>query len=239
MRWTEIALRLGLTASLFGAVIYGVSVWIIAPLGLISIAVTSELAVRPYATNAADRLLLSCGAIVTTFIVIGLGLNLTPWGLTRMTWSLAWLVISIGVLIWRREVRTSFKLLPMAEWRALSLYMVSASLILIAAVILALAGVRQWDRKPVLALSVVSKSADAVVVEIEAASITGRYQISAVSSHPKKLQLLGPLLTVNAGSSGVQIRERVRVDTAGIWTINLKSVNSGVVARTVKVDVTR
>jgi hypothetical protein len=238
VRWTEIALRLALIASLFGAILCNVSAWITAPLGLVSIAATSELAVRPYATNAADRLLLGCGATVTTFIIIGLGLNLTPWGLARTTWSVTWLVISIGVLIRRRRVRTRIKRLPVAGFWSLIPWMVFASLILIVAVVLALAGVRDWDEKPVLAFSVVSMSRDSAVVEIEATSITGKYRIMATSNTQKALQYSSPLLTIRAGGSEEQVRERVLLNAAGTWTIDLQSADSGTVVRWVKVDLT-
>lgn len=235
MRKLEAALRMTLIASLFGAVMYGVTVWIIAPLGLIAIAATAELAVRPYATNAADRLLLACGSIVTTLILVGLALNLTPWGLTRTTWNAAWLIVSIGVLTWRRGIATNIKL-PWARMRSLSAWIATASLILIAAVILALAGVRIWDRQPVLALSVVSRNTDSIVVEIEATSITGEYRIMATSRAPKALQYSSGLLTIKAGSTGERVRMRVPLNVAGTWTIDLESAYGDAIIRWLKID---
>jgi hypothetical protein len=238
VRKLEATLRMTLIASLFGAFMYGVTVWIIAPLGLISIAATAELAVRPYATNAADRLLLACGSIVTTLILVGLALNLTPWGLTRTTWNAAWLIVSISVLAWRRRLATNITniRLPWAETRSLSVWIATASLILIAAVILALAGVRISDRQPVLALSVVSRNTDSVVVEIEATSITGEYQIMATSRAPKALQYSSGLLTIKAGSNGEQVRTRVPLNVAGTWTIDLESAYGDAIIRWLKVD---
>lgn len=238
MRKLEAALRIILIASLFGAVMYGVTVWIIAPLGLIAIAATAELAVRPYATNAADRLLLACGSIVTTLILVGLALNLTPWGLTRTTWNAAWLIVSISVLTWRRGIATNITNIkrPWAGMRSLSAWIATASLILIAAVILALAGVRIWDRQPVLALSVVSRNIDSVVVEIEATSITGEYRIMATSRAPKALQYSSGLLTIKAGSTGERVRTRVPLNVAGTWTIDLESAYGDAIIRWLKID---
>ena len=207
MRWSEVALRLALIAGLFGAILCNVSTWITAPLGLVSIAATSELAVRPYATNATNDFFLSCGATVTTFIIAGLGLSLTPWGLTRTTWSATSLdIISVGVLIRRRGARTSVKRLSLTGVWPLIPWMVLASLILIVAVILALAGVRDWDEKPLLAFSVVSMSHDSAVVEIEATSITGKYRIMATSNTQKAVRYSSPLLTIRAGNSEEQIK---------------------------------
>ena len=98
MRWQELALRSALIVSPFGAVASGLPAWLTAPLSLLSIATTAELAVRPYAVNVVDRVLLGCGAVVTTLILLGIVLNLTPWGLTLATWNLAWLIVSAGVL---------------------------------------------------------------------------------------------------------------------------------------------
>jgi uncharacterized membrane protein len=95
-------LRLALIVGLPVAIAYNAATWIAAPVGLMAIAATVELAVRPYAANVIDRLLLACGAVVTTLILVGLGLNLTSWGLTRGTWTVAWTILSIGVLAWRR-----------------------------------------------------------------------------------------------------------------------------------------
>jgi hypothetical protein len=235
VRWPEIALRLILIASLFAAIFSGVTVWLMAPLGLIAIAATTELAVRPYSANSVDRLLLGCGAVVTAFIVIGLALNLTPWGLTKTTWNAAFLVVSIGVLIWRREIRTNFGW-PAAEMRSLGGWMVAASLMLVAAGIVTLAGVQRSDQQPVLAFSVVSESTNAVVVEMEATSITGSYQITATSKGPKARTYSSALFTVNAGSDGEQIRKRVPISIAGSWTIYLRSADEGKNVRKLEVD---
>jgi hypothetical protein len=234
----EATLRVTLIASLFGTIMYGVTVWIIAPLGLVAIAATAELAVRPYAANAADRLLLACGAVVTTLILIGLALNLTPWGLTKTTWNVAWLIVSIGVLSWRRTIATSITSIA-SRWaaaRSYSVWIAAASLILVAAVILALAGVRIWDRKPVLAFSVVSRDNNSVVVEIEATSITGEYQIIATSPAPQALQYSSGPLTIKADGNGRQIRARVPLNVAGTWTIDLESAYNDTVVRWLRVD---
>ncbi len=235
MRWPELILRL---ASIFSSVIaiaYNASIWITAPLGLIALATTAELAVRPYATNAADRLLLSCGATVTLFIVIGLILNLTPWGLTKIAWSASWLVVSLGVLIWRRKFGTGIGW-PAAGIKSLGVWMVLTSLILTAAVVLALAGVRGWNKKPLLALSVVSKNQHSVVVEIEANSIKGTYQIVATSTAPRARQYSSEILHIDTGANGERVQERIPINISGAWTINLESSND-VVVRRVTVDI--
>jgi hypothetical protein len=221
--------------ALFAATFINVAVWITAALGLIAIAVTAELAVRPYATNAADRLLLSCGAAVTSLILIGLVLNLTPWGLTKTTWSSAWLIVSAGILIWRRERRTKIRPLTAREW-TLSAWVISASLIFGAAAVLAITGVRHANQQPDLAISVISRSAHTITVEIEATSTTGGYQITATSNQKKAHRYSSPVISVRAGGNGERIQERLPVNVAGIWTIDLLSADNGSMIRQLKVD---
>jgi hypothetical protein len=235
MRWPELILRLTSISSPLIAIAYNASMWITAPLSLIALAATAELAIRPYATNAADRLLLGCGAIVVVFIVIGLILNLTPWGLTTTTWSASWLAISLGVLIWRRGFRTGIGW-PAAEIRSLGVWVILTSLILTAAVVVALAGLRAWNKKPLLALSVVSKNQHSVVVEIEANSIKGAYQIVATSTAPSSHQYSSKILYIDAGANGERVQERIPINISGAWKINLESPNNMVV-RWVKVDI--
>lgn len=235
MRWPEVTLRLALIAALIAAVGYDITAWITAPLGLLAIAATGELAVRPYAANAADRLLLGCGATVTTLILTGLALNLTPWGLTKTTWSAAWLTLSIGVLLWRRGFSTQVRR-PAAGVKSLGVWMVLASIMLVAAVVLALAGVRRWDRQPVLAFSVVSRSTSAIVVEIDATSISGSYRITAAPDAQGASDYSSALLDIEAGGAGERVRERVPVDIPGTWTIDLRSGSDGTVVRMLKVN---
>jgi hypothetical protein len=236
MPWREVALRLALIGGLLGAIAYGTAVWVTAPLGLIVIAATAELAVRPYATNAVDKLLLGCGAVVTTLILVGLGLNLTPWGLTQASWSVAFAILSIGVLAWRRGLGSHVKR-PAIKMRSLSVWLVSASLILAVAVVLAVTGVRHSDQQPVLAFALVSKSTNAVVVEIEATSIKGKYHIVAASKVPGARQYASALLAISAQRTAERVQERVPINIAGTWTIDLQSAGDGTVVRRLRVDV--
>jgi hypothetical protein len=235
MRWPEVMLRMTLIVGLLAANAYSVTVWIIAPLGLLAIAVTAELAVRPYATNAADRLLLGCGAVVTVFILTGLGLNLTPWGLTRTTWNVAWLVGSIAILIWRRRLSTGIGW-PSARIGSSQVWMISAAVILAAAVVVAITGVKHSNKQPVLTFSVVSRGPAAVTVEINATSVSGQYQITASSNNKRAQRYISPLLMVSAGNSSERIRERVPVNIVGTWTINLRSADNNLIIRQLKID---
>jgi hypothetical protein len=234
VRWLEVTLRLALIAGLFFAITYGAATWIIAPLGLVAIFVTAELAVRPYASNTADRLLLCCGGTVTALILLGLGLNLTPWGLTRSTWNLAWLIVSVGVFAWRRGARTRIRR-PTARMGSINAWMVLATLIIAGAVLLSLAGVQHSEQQPTLAFSVVSESRSAVVVEIEATSFTGTYQIVATPSSRKGHKYSSNLLSIVAGSRE-KVRQRVPINANGVWSIALKSASNGAVIRRLKVD---
>lgn len=230
-------LRLALIAALFAAIVSGVSVWITAPLSLLATTATAELAVRPYANNMADRLLLSCGAIVTILITAGIVLNLTPWGLTQATWGATWLAASIGVLIWRRGTPTGVPRVP-SEMRSLSLWgaMALAAVIIVGAVALALAGVRRSAQQPDLAFSLISKSTNSVVVEVEATSFSGSYHIVTASSEPAAHQYSSPLLTIRAGGGGERVRERIPINGPGTWTIDLNSADGGATVRWLKVD---
>lgn len=237
MHWPEVTLRLALIAALSAAIVCGVSVWITAPLSLLATAATAELAIRPYANNMADRLLLSCGAIVTILIIAGIALNLTPWGLTQTTWGATWLAVSIGVLICRRGTATGVPRLP-SEMRSLSLWgaMALAAVIIVGAVTLALAGVRRSAEQPDLAFSLISKSTNSVVVEVEATSFSGSYYIVTASSGSAAHQYSSPLLTIRAGGAGERVRERIPINGSGTWTIDLDSAHSGTTVRRLKVN---
>lgn len=223
----EVTLRLALIAGLLAVIAASPTVWLTAPVALVAIAATAELAVRPYAAGPDGRLLLACGALVTVLILAGLVLNLLPWGLTRLTWGAAWLVISVAVLVWRRHSATGLaglgRLRPAAWSRgpglAMGLWITAAAVILAGAVVLAQSGVRNWDRKPVLAFSVVSRDTQAVVVQVQATSVTDRYQIVATGPG----HYTTPYFTVTAGGTGTQIRKRVPLGRAGTWIIDLQS----------------
>jgi hypothetical protein len=238
VRWYEIAIRLTLIVSLFTAVIYDPNLWIAAPLGLIAVAATAELAIRPYATNGTDRLLLACGGAVTALILVGLGLNLTPWGLTRLTWNAAWAILSIGVLVWRRGLRTRIGPLP-AGFRSIGFWLFPVSLIFVLAGSIALAGVQQWNRKPVLAFSLESITANTVVVRIDATSITDRYRIAAISTSSGAKRYLSAPFTVRSGGDGEHILQRVQVNVAGVWKISLESASDGTTVRWLKLHIAR
>jgi hypothetical protein len=229
----EVTLRLVLIAGLPAVIAASPAVWVTAPVALVAIAATAELAVRPYGADPASRLLLACGALVTVLILAGLALNLLPWGLTRLTWAAAWLVISVAVLVWRRHSATDLTWLtrlksvgrlkslgrPGGPGLAMGLWITAAAVILAAAAVVAQAGVRNWDRKPVLAFSVVSRDTQAVVVQIQATSVTDRYQIVATGPG----HYTTPYFTVAAGGTGTQIRKRVPLSRAGTWIIDLQS----------------
>jgi hypothetical protein len=235
MRWQELALRLALIVSPFGAVASGLPAWFTAPLSFLSIAVTAELAVRPYAASAVDKVLLGCGAVVTTLILVGIILNLTPWGLTQVTWNLAWLILSTGILVWHRRLGTHISL-PVSGLGTLAVWVVAGVLIIAAAGMLALAGVRHVARQPVLAFALVSKGRNSFVVEVEATSMTGRYHILATSNAVGAHRYISPVFAVEAGANGARFRQQVPINTAGIWTIDLQSADSGSVVRWLRVD---
>jgi hypothetical protein len=237
VRWQEIALRLTLAVSLFCAVVYNQIYWLTAVLGLMAIIATAELAVRPYASNAIDKLLIGSGTVVVTLIIIGLSLALTPWGLNRITVGVVWLVVSLVVLGCRRRLRTSIQL-PIIEMSSLSVWVVSASLILAVGIVLALAGVRYWNQRPALAFSVVAKSTNSVMVEIEATSLTGRYHIVADSKTQGARRYFSSLLTIKADGKGEILQERVPINIAGSWTIDLQSAVDDSVVRLLTVNVT-
>jgi hypothetical protein len=231
----EIVMRLLLIAGLCAAIWSGVTVWLEVPLALVAITATTELAIRPYTANAADRLLLGCGAIVAALIIIGLGLNLTPWGLTKTTWNIAWLVLSIGVLARRRGLSTGFGW-PLPQARALSGWLAAAALVIAVAVTVSVVGVQRWDQKPLLAFSVVSESTNSVVVEIEATSMSGTYRITAMAPPSNETSYQSAPFTVNAASGSEQLRERVPIDVPGkTWKINLVLVSNGSISRWLRV----
>jgi hypothetical protein len=239
----EVLFRVVLNAGIAASIALAASVWIATPLFLVGIAVTGELAVRPYARNGIERALLACGATVTASILIGLCLNLTPWGLTRWTWLFSWLVVSTAVLIWRRASRTPFDAVRirsycLRHWLA-GLYGLAAVVIFVVAGTVAISGVRIWSQKPMLAFSLVSKSSSAVVVNIDAISTNATYRIVAESGTRKAHHYLSAPILVNAGGKGQSFDESVPVNVPGRWTIDLNAVNGSTGVRELIVNVGR
>lgn len=233
----ELVLRIALIVAAASAGFVGdVSVWIMGALGLAAIAATAELAIRPYATSLIDRLLLACGGVVTTLILLGLLLSFMPRGVTRVAWTDALLILSLSVLARRIELGSHLKL-PAAPIGVLGVSIAVAAIIIIAAVALALAGVRHWDRQSLLALSLVSSSSNAVVVDIEAVSVTGNYRVVATSYDSGRKRYVGRSFHVSVGGSGEQFQERVPINGPGRWTIDLELARRTNVLRELIVNV--
>jgi hypothetical protein len=210
------------------------STWISGSLGLVAMVATAELAVRPYGAKVFDRLLLIAGSLVVTLILLGVVLNVAPWGLTRGTWNAAWLVLSILVLFWRRGIRTRV-ILPGRFINVVSLSIVVAAAIIVGAGVLAINGVKKWDEKSILSFSLVSSSSTNITTEINATSVRGSYSIVAFSQTHKKSHYMSKPFSVSAGSSGETVQEQVPVKVRGPWVINLES--AGKVVRELIVDV--
>lgn len=234
MRWPEIACRVAL---IFGAALAAnehASVWVTAPVGLIAIAATIELAIRPYASNAIDRVLIGCGAGVVGLIILGVGLNLTPWGLTRVTWTGVAAVVGLAVLIWRRDLSTNINLRAV-QVRPQVLWAVATVIVLIAAGAVANAGVR-GSKQPLLALSLRSKTSHSVTVEIDATSISGTYRLSATAGAPQARPYTSAAFKINAGTRGASRLMQVPTNIPSRWTITLASA-SGAQSRELIVNV--
>jgi Glycosyl hydrolases family 16 len=221
VRWPEVACRVALIAGAVLAVSEHASAWVTAPVGLIAIAATIELAIRPYASDAIDRVLIGCGGGVVGLILLGVGLNLTPWGLTRITWTVTLAVVGLGVLIWRRGLSTSFNLRAV-KIRPSVLWALATVAVLIAAGAVAQAGVRE-SKQPLLALSLRSKTSHSVTVEIDATSISGTYRIDASSAAPGAREYASAPFDINAGASGASMIRQVPANIPSRWTITLAS----------------
>ena len=233
----EIALRLLLIGSSTVANLDGhINVWISGILGLASLLATAELAIRPYGRTVFERLLLMAGGLVVTFIILGLVLNLTPFGLTLGTWNAAWGVLSVAVLIWRRGSRSQI-VLPGRLLNVFGLSVVVATVIIIGAAVLAIDGVKKWDAKTVLSFSLVSSSSTSVVTQINATSVNGDYTIKAFSKAHKASRYTSKPFTVSAGSDGQTLQEQVPVNAKGAWVIDLQSGATGTVVRELIIDV--
>ena len=233
----EIASRLLLIGSSTFVNLDGhINVWVSGILGLASMLATAELAARPYGAKVFDRLLLMTGGLVVTFIILGLVLNLTPFGLTLGTWNAAWGVLSIGVLIWRRSNRSQI-VLPGRLFNVFSVSVVVAAVIIIGAAVLAIDGVKKWDAKTILSFSLVSSSSTSVITQINATSINGDYTIKAFSQIHKASHYTSKPFTVAAGSDGQILQEQVPVNAKGPWVIDLESGDTGKVVRELIIDV--
>jgi hypothetical protein len=235
VRWHEIALRVALIIGSAVAINEHASAWVTAPLSLIAIATTIELAVRPYARSTVDRVLIGCGSGVVALILLGLILNLTPSGLTRTTWSVTWAVVGLGVLIWRRNAGVSvdiarIRVPPSAFWA------VPVVAVLVAAGFVAQAGVNN-EKHPVLALSLLSQTTRDVQVQINATSISGSYRLRAQSDTPGAQAYTSPEFDISAGSAGARIVRKVPTNFPSRWTITLAAVHGNPFTRELIVDV--
>jgi hypothetical protein len=236
----ELIVRAALNVAIVAAIAAGLSPWFATPLFLVGVAATAELAVRNYSANGVEKALLICGATVTAFILVGLFLNFTPLGLTRASWGASWLVISTGVLVWRRDSATpirrdDIKSYILRHW-VIGLYGIAALAIFVGAVYLAMAGVWSSNQRPMLAFSLVSKSASQVVVKINATSTTGTYRIVAQSGNRPPHYSSSPI-SVNADGNGETLVENVPVNVPGRWTIHLNSVNGSNSSRELIINV--
>jgi hypothetical protein len=231
----EVLVRLIVIGGATGTNLDGyLNVWITAILGLISMVATAELAVRPYSAKIIGRLLLIAGSVVVTLVVLGVTLNLTPWGLNRVTWNGAWAVLGVLVLFWRREVRTHV-VPPTRFINVVSLSIIVSAAIIVGAGILAIDGVKKWDEKPTLSFSLISSSSSGITTQVNATSVSGVYSIQAYSQAHKASRYMGKPFSVSAGGSGESIKERVTVKVRGRWTVDL--VSAGKVVRELIVDV--
>jgi hypothetical protein len=239
----EVVLRAVLNVCIAATIGWGLSAWIAAPLFLVGVAMTAELAVRPHPRNGAEKILLICGATVTAVILIGLLLNLTPWGLTRVTWAVCWFVVSSAVLIRRRTLGT---FIPIDRIRShlrhhwvTGLYGLAALAIFVVAVIIAKSGVRVESQRPLLEFSLVSKNSSSVVVQIHAISTDGTYRIAAESGSRHARRYSSPPIQINAGANGQTLNESVPVNVAGRWEIHLSAVSGSSDSRELIIDVSQ
>ena len=237
----EVLVRAILNVCIAAVIGWGLSAWFATPLFLVGVALTAELAMRPQARSGVEKVFLICGAIVTAFILIGLFLNLTPWGLTQVTWAVAWFVVSSVVLVWRRASGTSIsidRIRPYVNrhW-VIGLYGLGALAIFVVAGIVAMAGVRTSNQKPLLEFSLVSKNPSSVVVQIHAISTDATYRIVADSENRQALNYLSSPILVNAGPQGQTLNEIVPVNVAGPWDITLSGVSGSADTRKLIVDV--
>lgn len=219
----------------------GLSAWILAPLFVVGVAMTGELALRPYARNGVGKILIICGATVVAMILIGLLLNLTPWGLTRATWAVSWFVVSTAVLYWHRTLSTSISIdrirSSLRHHWVTGLYGVAALAIFIFAYVLAMSGVRIWSQKALLEFSLVSNSSSSVAVKIHAVSTDGTYRIVAESGSRHARRYSSPPIVVNAGANGQTLNENVPINVAGRWNIYLSAIDGSKGSRQLIVDI--
>jgi hypothetical protein len=233
----EVAVRLLLILGSAGINLDGqANPWVSGIISLASIAATAELAVRPYGSKVLDRLLLAAGGLVVTLILLGLLVNLTPLGLTRGTWNIAWAALSIFVLFWRRDSRTevSFRRIPI---NALSLSIVAAAAIIAGAAALAASGVHKWEGQSTLSFSLAAVSSTVVTTEINATSVSGGYSIVAFLQSHKQTHYTSKPFELTADRSGATVREQVPIGARGRWVIDLEPAGGGTVLRELIVDI--
>ena len=213
--------------------ILGAPTWLTGPVGLVSLAATAELAVRPYAVTATDRLLWAMGALLVTLILAGFVLNVPAAGLSRTSWNLAAGAIGVVVLLRRREYLAASGRIPLPAVTARSTLV---GLVLVGllsmSVVLIVKGARAGDRAAIVSLSLVSIQRDRVVVRISSETTSATYRIVA-SDRPGKARYVGPLFQVMAG---IPLEEAIPASPNSRWQIVLNAPSDPGFSRTLIVD---
>jgi hypothetical protein len=174
---------------------------------LVSIVLVCYVATAPLQA-ARDRVLASALAVVLVLMALGFLLHLSPWGLTRRSWAVAWGLVVLGVaafddgaqvIRFRRVVDG-----PLLRWGA-------ASLVVIGAAIGVAWQASASDRATPLTLSVVAASADEIrllvdgpsnrtdlsLVQIDGASHQTMAAVDLSSRHHFEVVVPKPLVRVS------------------------------------------
>jgi hypothetical protein len=191
MNAREIALRVIIAVAAAATTVLGAPPLVAAPIGIASVVATSELAARIPTRPARERAMLAAGFPLVALVLLSLLLNTLPWGLTPASWSVSWAIGSLVAIALRHRTPRGWRI-DRPSPRAFA-WLLPPLVIVLAAVALSLRGTVIEDQPP-LALGLLSRSASAATVSVDAGSHPGDYRIRVAA--PGTSAVLGPPFTL-------------------------------------------
>jgi hypothetical protein len=202
---------------------------IAAPLAVLSIFLTAELAARAPGREGIDRVVRIFGSVLVALVLGGVALNFLPEGLTRQTWSAFWVALSLVVLWWRRREATSFGWLKKRAGAQTAWFGASAVVVLVAFVV-AVQGANKDLQSP-LQMWVDGKSAGSIAVAVSSGKSEGPFRF-VVSPDVTQTDAFAPFEV----QPGAAVERSIPVAGSTRYDIHLVDVATGAVLRTVIVD---
>ncbi|MBE7163276.1 MAG: hypothetical protein INR72_18715 [Williamsia herbipolensis] len=165
----------------------GAPTWATVPLTLAAAAITVHAAMGGSGRTWVEYLAYACGGTLAALVLVGLGLDVVPGGLNRVSWAVALGVVAAVVVVWSDRTHPSSATrsrLNASSVRTLTLqnagrasWYVGALVVVVVAIGISVHSARVAQRAPA-ALSVVSESAGRdAVIQVSAGYASGSFEL--------------------------------------------------------------